>query len=297
MTNKRISKQCLICNSEYTTYKENSKFCSAKCYRVKTFAKVKTNCSQCNKEFLQDGSKFKVNVNNFCDKKCYQLFHAVQRVVVKCNGCGEDKELSTNIAIKYNNGSQEHFYCGDSCRQEKNRVLTCKVCKCDYSSFSYRKSSNEKGFTVIRKTTITCSNKCLIEFYKTDEARKEKISIAFSGEKHPNYINGYSHNHRIRRSYNKETFSKRDKREVFDRFNNKCFKCGNKEDLTVDHHIPFIRSGRLTRSNAVLLCRSCNSSKNAKMPKDFYTEKELKKLDIMGVNENNLFNFIFEEKK
>jgi CRISPR/Cas system Type II protein with McrA/HNH and RuvC-like nuclease domain len=54
----------------------------------------------------------------------------------------------------------------------------------------------------------------------------------------------------------------------------KCFKCKDKKDLTIDHHYPLSQGFGLSISNAVPLCRKCNSKKGIKDPVDFYTEDE-----------------------
>jgi 5-methylcytosine-specific restriction endonuclease McrA len=43
-----------------------------------------------------------------------------------------------------------------------------------------------------------------------------------------------------------------------------CANCGSKEDITLDHIIPISRGGRHSIGNLQALCRTCNSSKNAK---------------------------------
>ena len=63
-------------------------------------------------------------------------------------------------------------------------------------------------------------------------------------------------------------------------FNNKCFNCGMKDNLSIDHNYPLSRGYGLTIGNAVLLCRSCNSSKKDILPKNFYSKNKLKTLRI-----------------
>lgn len=93
-------------------------------------------------------------------------------------------------------------------------------------------------------------------------------------------------------------FSKNDKDYIYEKFNNRCFKCGNKNDLTIDHHIPLKCGIGLKidkkKYNAVLLCRRCNNKKNNKMPEEFYNKIELEllknKFNVDSVNLKNTIN-------
>jgi hypothetical protein len=78
-------------------------------------------------------------------------------------------------------------------------------------------------------------------------------------------------------------FSKDYAKQVYSKFDNQCFNCGSKENLAIDHHVPLSKGKQLTLSNAVILCRSCNSSKKDKMPKDFYSKEQLQELRGLGV--------------
>lgn len=82
-----------------------------------------------------------------------------------------------------------------------------------------------------------------------------------------------------------ETFTIEDYEAVFDRFENKCFNCGNEDrDLQVDHHVPQHLGNPLTHENAVILCDSCNGTKGRQMPEDFYGVAELGELERMLSN-------------
>jgi len=295
---------CETCGKEFKGVKgKGNKFCGIDCYR--TFQKsgnyhiriksIKGQCSHCGKDVTRsfstkrDGSKTE---SIFCDRNCYDEYrkNIILSTSVKCANCS--KEFIPFVAGRNNINN----FCKEQCRfdflfehvKKKHGVLRksedgtkyvkeCKICK---KEFEVKKQ---------KACTSICSKECLCEFYKTDDTRKQKISKAFQGENHPNYVNGCSYNERVRKTELKEVFSKDDKRAVFKLFNNKCFKCGGNKGLSIDHHIPFSRGGRLTIGNSVLLCRSCNSSKNAKDPKDFYTEKQLNQLAKMGITESSLF--------
>lgn len=73
--------------------------------------------------------------------------------------------------------------------------------------------------------------------------------------------------------------SKGDRLFVFKKFNNTCFKCGSKKNLTIDHHMPLSLGYKLDKNNAVVLCRNCNKKKSNLMPEKFYTAEELEELE------------------
>lgn len=48
-------------------------------------------------------------------------------------------------------------------------------------------------------------------------------------------------------------------------YRHRCAYCGAAEDLTQDHVVPLVKGGRHAPANIVPACRSCNSSKNARL--------------------------------
>ncbi len=80
-----------------------------------------------------------------------------------------------------------------------------------------------------------------------------------------------------------------DSKEIYERFDYKCFKCG--EDLSqdiqaksvqrggnLDHTLPAKFLWPLTNDNATLLCQRHNGEKADKWPSEFYTNQEIKHL-------------------
>lgn len=80
-----------------------------------------------------------------------------------------------------------------------------------------------------------------------------------------------------------EIFTRADQTYTQDRFQGECFNCGATNNIHLDHHYPLSKGYALTRSNAVLLCKSCNSSKSAKLPEEYYTPHQLEALDWLGI--------------
>lgn len=74
-------------------------------------------------------------------------------------------------------------------------------------------------------------------------------------------------------------FTSEDRTIIFEKFQNRCFNCGSKKKLTLDHHYPLEKGHGLKNSdgsyNAVLLCGKCNRKKSNKNPENFYTAEQL----------------------
>lgn len=93
----------------------------------------------------------------------------------------------------------------------------------------------------------------------------------------------------------------------FQQFGNCCFKCGLRErpnpvigsppHLCMDHHIPMALGGHLIPGNLVSLCRTCNALKRDKDPKEFYTKEEMKRLQPLLEQQEQLFAFSFDWQK
>ena len=79
---------------------------------------------------------------------------------------------------------------------------------------------------------------------------------------------------------------------IFEKFDKKCFKCGNKLDneskMDVDHTFPLAMLWPIDES-ATCLCSTCNGSKSSKFPVDFYSILKLSTLSkITGISLSRL---------
>lgn len=80
-----------------------------------------------------------------------------------------------------------------------------------------------------------------------------------------------------------ESFTHADETLCLLKFNFQCFNCGHDQNLSIDHHKPLSEGHPLAPDNAVVLCRSCNSSKRRKMPSQFYSTAKLVSLTLKGI--------------
>lgn len=293
MKAKKSNIKCAMCNNFISV--NSKKYCSSKCHNEDL--KIKSSwdrvaiwtekCRVCDKivkrprAVKRDGN---IADNIYCSRKCYLVVHKEKISYKKCPSC------NNNFKISSQNRSAK--YCNELCRRLYNQILVvkkhhiiavtidnkfyvkrCKICN---NLFEMKKR---------RADNTICSKECVAENYRTNEARKKKISFAFIGEKHPNFI------HHPMRNNKRDIPTREIKKYVHKLFNRKCFKCNSTDNLAIDHHIPNKKGGYLDIGNAVLLCKRCNTQKSAKDPEEFYSKKELGKLEKMGIHRNNLFNF------
>ncbi|MBZ4683083.1 MAG: hypothetical protein PWP46_1713 [Fusobacteriaceae bacterium] len=88
-------------------------------------------------------------------------------------------------------------------------------------------------------------------------------------------------NNKKYRNYLDKNFTKNDKEYIFHIFDNKCFNCGSKKNLEIDHHYPISKGYPLkykNRYNAVLLCQNCNNKKSNILPENFYSKSQIETL-------------------
>jgi len=77
-------------------------------------------------------------------------------------------------------------------------------------------------------------------------------------------------------------FNKADRGYIRNLFGNRCFNCGSKKNLQIDHHVPLSFGYPLKFNdeyNAVLLCKRCNNKKSSLLPHRFYRREQLKELE------------------
>ena len=153
---------------------------------------------------------------------------------------------------EYYTKNKEHINKRTAANQKKNRL---KV------------SSNHKRWAAKHRDKVRGYGKK--HYYKY----KEKISI---------YTKNNKHKYKKRHLFN--NLKRRDRKATFDSdytfeqqqitlavFDNKCHNCGSTEKLSIDHYYPLSDGNPLSISNAIVLCRNCNSSKHNKLPEDFFT--------------------------
>lgn len=263
-----LKKNCEICGKEFFEYPSKKKsFCSLNCYRIAQkqgrykHIKFKNNfkCSYCGKDVHSSKSKKRNGEYSdkiFCNRKCYDKFRKLNSDRV-CKYCGKHFEAL--------NDKKNAQFCNDSCRRKYYAQRTMAFCVNCGQSFYPWNFDKQKGTIILDKEVKCCSEKCKREYHKKiEKIRREKISFAFTGDKHPNWLGGrYSYRGK-NWAHQKFLARKRD--------GNVCQCCGITENqakrkygdgLEVHHKIPYIFfNGNYEEANKldnlISLCRSCH---------------------------------------
>lgn len=146
--------------------------------------------------------------------------------------------------------------------------------------------NKNKRLVQVKEWSRHNKNKCLLinkNYYNKN--RNTKIEKGKEWRKNNNdLVKVYSSQRRQRKRDIGEGINKNLYKQVYFKFNNKCYICKSKNNLALDHHYPLSLGNPLTINNAVLLCQSCNSSKSNKLPESFYSPEQLTDLqDNYGI--------------
>lgn len=275
---------CVVCNKEFKPVKgKANKYCTVECYRAfqrsgnyrSRESKRVFNCTQCGIEFRNRERSRKRNgeecENIFCSRSCYDK-HQKKIAAKECKHC---KKEFTPL-------SDKTLFCSMDCRVEHHKPKPKNCINCD-SLFSAIKPRNDSSKWYVRSNDIkTCSKECLNEFYRTDKARKEKISKAFRKEKHPNWQGGSHRGDKRGAGWNRIAEKCRELH------NRTCKHCGMTEQesldknwgrLQVNHIVPFHQWQRKEQankqSNLEALCKSCHTKADWKWRKENHVQMSL----------------------
>jgi len=230
-------------------------------------------CRECMKKYFltwKNKNKIKKNIPDdfkYCGEK---------------NGCGNLKQKIYFNFSKYTKDGLKS-YCKEC--EKKNKALDWQKNKNKYKIKAKIWRENNKNEIRKNYKKYREDNKEKLKIKKLEYISKNKNKLKerkrefYKNNKNIFYINKILR--RERKNKVCEKFNKKLIDIVFCCFNKKCFKCGNEKNLVIDHHRPLSKGNALTLSNAVILCKGCNSSKGAKDPELFYGKELCLKIDIM----------------
>ena len=181
----------------------------------------------------------------------------------RCSNCKETKDFSEFYKNKARKGGYANY---------------CKVCE------KQRYQDNREAGLEYRKQQYQDNREARLEYAKQRYQDNREARLEYQKQYFQNNPEVGRNNNRKRRAMKRaiqENYTKQDEQRTRNLFGHKCFNCGCKENLHIDHHKPLSKGYGLDRYNAVLLCGSCNCSKHTKMPEDFYSEEQLELLNFM----------------
>ena len=128
------------------------------------------------------------------------------------------------------------------------------------------------------------------KYYKNNKEKESERKKEYR-RNNPEIRRAASRRRRARKLAVNENYTKDHETATMIAFNYKCHNCGSTEDLCIDHHRPLSTGNPLSLNNAVVLCKTCNSSKGTNTPEQFYDQVKL-------INANfkmNLSTFIYKD--
>lgn len=191
-----------------------------------------------------------------------------------CGECGIEKDIN-EFHIRSDAGPN-------------GRKSSCKICRNKKRS-EYAKENRENENNRIREWRRNNPEKKLMADREWRRKNPDKVKVADKQWK-LNNKDAVASQKAKRRALSvgvNEDFDANKRKLTFDKFGNMCFNCRTEEGLTIDHHMPLSSGYALKESNAVALCRSCNSSKGVKLPEEFYTTDQLIELNKLLSNRSD----------
>lgn len=238
----------------------------------------KRNCPFCNKKIFYT-NKYTRNRAEKLNQQCAKICPALKiiRKTKVCNKCNKRKQLNKFYIMK--NGKYGRAPQCNKCLAER-----AKVYRNSRRGYEKRKEyveknrerENKKARERYRNPSVKMAKAEYRKTHKLQQKRYDKVYRKI----HKNKILEKNRKRRdIEKLMKSVSYSLNDELITRKAFKNICANCKNKNNLTIDHHLPLSKGNPLSIKNAVLLCKSCNSSKGAKRPKDFYNAKTLKKIE------------------
>lgn len=227
------------------------------------------NCSQPTKKTESKSRTGKPSQHTYCCRACYDAYRAkeIASRVYYCDNCGKECVDVHNRANKF-----KRVFCGESCRRSafKAKPKHCVNCGCWFTAVRLHRAY---GKFISLNNMKLCSKECQQEWLSNNQDRKDKISRAFTGDKHPNWMGGKSRS----RIGNRGPGWQRQRRKAISRDGFKCVDCGITQGdhlikygsgLEVDHIEPFHNFGNSQQANRLsnleTRCKSCHRRAEAK---------------------------------
>jgi len=198
-----------------------------------------------------------------------------------CTKCGVEKDVSEFRQYRSKCKSCEREYLQEWRNKNKEHLRRSHNNWRNKNKERARKTSN-KWYDVNKERVKEYYNnhkterKLYTKQYRKEHPEKVKQAYKDWCTRNPEKVREYCRARRAKRYGVNERYLKEDRQYTLSLFNHQCACCGSTENLCIDHHYPLYKGPSPSpRSNAVVLCTSCNSSKRESLPEEFYTPAKL----------------------
>jgi 5-methylcytosine-specific restriction endonuclease McrA len=144
------------------------------------------------------------------------------------------------------------------------RSKTCTSCNKVLEATTDNFHHQKNGKFGLTSKCKACKNVQIKEWVQLNPEKSRAQKLRWKAANYEKYLQvkrSYQHE---RKSALKEKIKYEDWMRILERFDYKCLRCGEIDDLTQDHVVPLSKGGRNHISNIQPLCRVCNSWKNTK---------------------------------
>lgn len=257
---------CQFCQKNIK-YKSIRKYCSRDCFKKHGEQKRTCKCLMCAKIYIIKKGETVKRERTFCSQICFKKYycgpnnHAYKGIkgTKLCQLCNKEFEITST------NQKNEKKYCSHQCYFEYSRVYGHPLKhnlfdNCHYCQVQIKITKRQIGGRNF------CSRRC------ADLGH----SLKMKGNNNSNYLHGESE------FPYKGTWTLSDKERIRERDNRECKLCFLKEkdhhEKLHVHHIDFNKSNH-SNQNLITLCRACHMQLHAKLTRNIWKEKLLKRLE------------------
>ena len=240
-------------------------------------------CTTCGKS--QPDEAFIIDSRGYTRKRCRTCLNAdararsarnknkdgiVPNITTKvCKVCQIEQDKSEFRLRKLQSGNYHYESTCKSCNNSKTRAkCTKEVNRARYLANREAMIANSKRWQQRNQDRDWLAKK------KYRLENKEKVALIHKRwrARNPDKVRLYAHNRRLKLRVSELDFDAETILHMRAYQHNKCACCGvafNDIGYELDHIVPVAKGGQHTVWNLQLLCKSCNSSKNAKDPSTF----------------------------
>lgn len=226
-------------------------------------------CDVCGASFAPRNTR-----HRYCSRKCGWKASNDKRskkTARSCLGCGKD------ISGQY----AKMVYCSNACRRwvargnTSPRILNTHCQRCGKVFERLRAGKKYCSVTCKKMAGNLRNGPSNAERYQRERDKRLAYAIDYA-RSHPEVGQATKRRRRAAvQSNGLYRFNGKDWKRCMDRFGGKCFYCGEKKRLSMDHVVPVSRGGSHGAGNIVPACVSCNASKNSSFVVEWRMRKRM----------------------